>query len=75
MIGNPPVCYECKHFHEDSGMPYTCDAFPDGDGIPDEILVKGNPHTEPFPGDNGIRFEPKTSSVKKAIKALKKKRR
>ena len=33
-----------------------CEAFPDG--IPDEIAYGDNPHTSPFPGDHGIRFEP-----------------
>ena len=32
-----------------------CEAFPDG--IPDEIAYGDNPHTSPFPGDHGIRFE------------------
>jgi hypothetical protein len=57
MIGDPPVCLRCRHFDENSGMPYKCRAFPAG--IPDEIFIRGNPHTKPFPGDNGIRFEPK----------------
>jgi len=32
-----------------------CEAFPDG--IPDDIAYGDNPHTTPFPGDNGILFE------------------
>lgn len=35
----------------------TCKAFPDGDGIPEEILMRKNDHLEPFEGDNGIQFE------------------
>jgi hypothetical protein len=58
MIGDPPVCLGCKHFHQDSGMPYRCNAFPGEEGIPDAIFVGGNPHNRPFPGDNGLRFEP-----------------
>jgi len=36
--------------------PNTCLAFPDG--IPDEILYGETEHAEPYPGDNGIQFEP-----------------
>ncbi len=32
-----------------------CEAFPDG--IPHEIWIGENKHTEPYPGDNGIQFE------------------
>lgn len=59
MIGPTPVCLSCKHYHADkSGMGITCDAFPDGEGIPDDILVGGNKHTKPYPGDHSIQYEP-----------------
>lgn len=45
-------CITCKHFR----FAWTCDAFPDG--IPTGIATGQHDHTEPFPGDNGIRFEP-----------------
>jgi hypothetical protein len=35
----------------------TCSAFPDR--IPDEIWNGRNKHVEPYPGDHGIRFEPR----------------
>ena len=34
-----------------------CKAFPNGDGIPEEILMRGDDHLESFEGDNGIQFE------------------
>ena len=48
-------CFYCKHFNpSESG--WNCDAFPGG--IPDEILTGEHDHTESYPGDNGIRWEP-----------------
>lgn len=32
-----------------------CDAF---DVIPAEIMQGRNPHTAPYPGDHGVRYEP-----------------
>ena len=45
-------CAECEHFY---GF-LTCAAFPEG--IPHEIVTGEVDHTEPYEGDNGIRFEP-----------------
>ena len=57
-----PHCYKrrCRHFHgvsnadEQHQVP-VCTAFPDG--IPPAIAYGSNPHTKPYPGDNGIQFE------------------
>lgn len=46
------MCNDCKHNHRD----FTCDAFPNG--IPKEIILREE-HDTPYPGDNGIRYEPK----------------
>jgi hypothetical protein len=51
-IGRGPACFDCKHFEG----PWQCAAFK---RIPDEIAFEGLPHTTPYPGDNGIRFEPR----------------
>lgn len=45
-------CFHCKHWR-DAG---TCDAFPES--VPDRILTNKHDHRQPFPGDNGILFEP-----------------
>ena len=45
-------CVLCKHYR----MTGTCAAFPRG--IPDEILTGAFDHTQPYPGDHGVRFEP-----------------
>ncbi len=50
-----PICYECKHFHRNDKKGFSCAAF---EVIPDAILQSENDHSEPYPGDGGIIFEP-----------------
>ena len=59
-----PHCFtrQCAHFlgvSQPDGTEKTervvCVAFPDG--IPDEIAYGDNPHTEPYPGDDGVLYE------------------
>jgi hypothetical protein len=50
-----PASYQCV-FCKNYNSELKCKAFPDG--IPEEILTGEHDHTEPFEGDNGIRFEP-----------------
>lgn len=53
-----PQCNDCKHQHEPDGRRgIFCDAFPDG--VPLDIAFNIHDHTGPYPGDMGIRFEPK----------------
>jgi len=62
FMGKP--CRWCKHKNpltrENPDIPGallpTCDAFPDG--IPIEIQLNRHKHRKPYPGDNGILFEP-----------------
>lgn len=46
-------CQFCRHKNKDTD---TCVAFPQG--IPSAILTGKNSHNKPYPGDNGIQFEP-----------------
>jgi len=52
------VCLRCRHFDsrewQASGQK-RCQAF--AAGIPRPIWNGQNDHRQPFPGDNGIRFE------------------
>jgi len=50
------ICTFCIH-HFTGGKKHTCKAFPEG--IPRKIWEGENDHKNPFPGDHGIRFEPK----------------
>ena len=54
-------CVRCIHFDRQAQADgrYVCKAFPDAPpGIPCAILLSDHDHRLPFPGDNGIRFEP-----------------
>jgi hypothetical protein len=46
------ICHSCAHRR---GL-RSCDAFTE---IPVEILVGDKDHRLPYPGDNGIRYQPK----------------
>lgn len=53
-----PPCYDCIHFR--GAKSGRCDGFPDQ--IPEPIWSGKFQHHESFPGDRGIRFEPKITS-------------
>ena len=51
------MCNDCKHNHKALNQgALTCDAFPNG--IPRELMLRGE-HNTSYPGDHGIRYEPK----------------
>lgn len=52
----PLQCIRCIHLDESPATGMVCTAF--RDGIPTAILTGDHDHREPYPGDNGIRFEP-----------------
>ncbi len=58
-----PQCFSCKHLvpHK-SGELTHCAAFPVE--IPIEIFKNLHDHRQPYPGDNGIRFEPSESAIR-----------
>lgn len=64
-------CATCKlvNWNAPSDQPLSCAAFPGG--IPKEISQEGFDHREPFPGDNGIRYEPLPGTdIKEAFSSL-----
>ena len=50
-----PICNECKHLIEGTA---ACKAFPGR--IPEDILDGSFDHKTNIPGDDGIKFEPKS---------------
>ena len=52
-----PICAGCVHLFGDLRDP-KCAAFPAG--IPTEILLSRVDHRQPYPGDLGITFKPRT---------------
>jgi len=59
MIGSAPACLKCKHYYRNNYDGLKCKAFKSG--IPDEIIVNGNPHTKPLHSQkNDIIFEPES---------------
>lgn len=71
MIVDVPICLMCKHFKKDPRTHwFSCTAFPEG--IPNEIVYGRADHRKKYPGDNGIRFEEKTSNAEELNERLEK---
>ena len=59
----PEQCMRCKHFKPEQG--YFCDAYPEFPNvIPDAILEGEADHRQLYPGDHGIRWEPRSPGIK-----------
>lgn len=58
----PEQCLRCRHFQEEKPGMY-CHAFPISPGIPHPILEMYHDHRLPYPGDHGIRWEPREPGI------------
>ncbi len=56
------ICWKCEHKTLGAS---TCAAFPRD--IPETIILGEFNHRRPFPGDNGIQFEPVSDSTQPVV--------
>jgi len=67
MIGNT-ICLWCKH-HNKTGDRRSCTAF--HERIPDTVYFGEHDHRFPYPGDNGILYEPEDEEAEALIPRIK----
>jgi hypothetical protein len=61
-------CQVCRHYVctiVDGQWHPTCKAFPEG--IPDDLFFHKVSHTEAYPGDNSLRFEPMSPAEQRTM--------
>jgi hypothetical protein len=61
-----PICVYCTRLHNEAtpgrwGL--FCDAFPDGNGIPEAVLRAQVDHRQPLQGDHELQFQPRDAEA------------
>ncbi len=69
MIRPLPICIGCAHFNQSEPGVMRCAAFPTG--IPVEIAEGSVVHRREYPGDQGLRYEPRRVRHESNIMILK----
>jgi len=68
MAITPSDCLACRHLRLDDAGRFCCAAF--SHGIPTALLEGRINHREPYPGDNGVRFDPDPEAPAEVISDL-----
>ena len=55
MIGESPLCMQCKNYDWFDRDKFSCKAFPAG--VPDRIVMGEVSHRNHVKGDGGIKYE------------------
>ena len=63
-----PLCLVCQRLRPVREGRLVCAAFPHG--IPDDLLDGRADHRSPYPGDQGIRFEPDWDAPREVLRQL-----
>ena len=68
MVITNSDCFACRHLRLSPAGGLACAAFPRA--IPADLLEGRAQHRQPYPGDNGVRFQPDPDAPADALEEL-----